>query len=811
MLLHLASRVYAATLLTCALSASATADVLLVGLDHPDLQSAIDAANDGDTIVLDDVGSQAHMGAIVGKSLTLVGRPGVRPRISRLHVEGIGPSGSVVVRDLYGRRSWTEPWLTARDCEGVLLLDDLWATSEESVTLDLVDCASVILRRCRVEGAYYGFTPIDVPTISAVRSSLSAYECELIGPEGQAGTSGFSCTGGGYGGTTLELRDSSEARVASSDLIGGPGGLGGWSSSGPCSDGAQGAAAEVDATSRLDLVATDVFGSIDGGGATSTTAGPERGVSAPLFGLSRESATFTAHGEPGDTVVLLVGSTLARRTFPVDVGPLFVGVLGLERRVLGTIDGTGRLQADMLLPVASFTGLRWFAIQPAFLDTAGHVRLGAPQWFPLVGTGGPILAGPDPVLVDAAAPGGLGATWSTASNDLDATLRRTWSRRDLPPKDVWVAAGTYRPRGPSEPFVVSHGTRMLGGFLPGMTSASDRRPYVHVTRLDADLLGDDGPGDVNRTDNAFRLLEVRGRSTIGPQSEDPTSIARRSTVDGFELSGIDGRNATSSPRDGVRLLDAATLERSVVAGCVSRPSSALIQVWTADADLGDTTPRLDRVRVFGNRGRILRAQGSGIGRRIEIVGILVHDNSGDGPPLEVGPLLEIRRVSARILSSTIARNELPSGQTALRLEPSSGNSMRVGNSIVFGNRSGGTVTFDAQVELDGDTGIGSTDFRFDRCLVSDWPGFPLAGIATSGADPLFLDPLGVDGVPGTVDDDYRLSAGSPGVDSGDNVLVGAGMDFDLDGAPRIADDPMTPDTGAGSGAIVDRGAYERQP
>ena len=95
------------------------------------------------------------------------------------------------------------------------------------------------------------------------------------------------------------------------------------------------------------------------------------------------------------------------------------------------------------------------------------------------------------------------------------------------------------------------------------------------------------------------------------------------------------------------------------------------------------------------------------------------------------------------------------------------------------------------------------------------------GTGNTGSDPLFLDPLGGDGTPGTEDDDLRLPSGSPGVDSGDNDAVPADqfdfdedtntdepVPFDLDGEPRFADDIPTPDTGNGTPPIVDMGAYE---
>ncbi len=97
----------------------------------------------------------------------------------------------------------------------------------------------------------------------------------------------------------------------------------------------------------------------------------------------------------------------------------------------------------------------------------------------------------------------------------------------------------------------------------------------------------------------------------------------------------------------------------------------------------------------------------------------------------------------------------------------------------------------------------------------------LGGVGNIGDDPLFVDPLGADGIPGTEDDDLHLGAGSPGIDAAFNNAVpddvadldGDGdvsefLPFDFDGEPRFADDARTDDTGCGAPAIVDMGAYE---
>jgi len=84
-----------------------------------------------------------------------------------------------------------------------------------------------------------------------------------------------------------------------------------------------------------------------------------------------------------------------------------------------------------------------------------------------------------------------------------------------------------------------------------------------------------------------------------------------------------------------------------------------------------------------------------------------------------------------------------------------------------------------------------------------------AGAGNINADPLFVNPLGPDGIAGTEDDDLRLQSGSPCIDAGDNAAVPSGVTTDFAGNRRFDDDASVADTGVGTAPIVDMGAYER--
>jgi len=109
-------------------------------------------------------------------------------------------------------------------------------------------------------------------------------------------------------------------------------------------------------------------------------------------------------------------------------------------------------------------------------------------------------------------------------------------------------------------------------------------------------------------------------------------------------------------------------------------------------------------------------------------------------------------------------------------------------------------------------------------IQSGWPGQGNIDTDPSFVNAGYWDPNGTPLDPNDdfwVDGNYRLMAGSPCIDAGDNSAVppdvndldGDGnttepLPFDLAGRPRFFDDPNTTDTGNGTPPIVDIGAYE---
>jgi hypothetical protein len=69
-------------------------------------------------------------------------------------------------------------------------------------------------------------------------------------------------------------------------------------------------------------------------------------------------------------------------------------------------------------------------------------------------------------------------------------------------------------------------------------------------------------------------------------------------------------------------------------------------------------------------------------------------------------------------------------------------------------------------------------------IVEAWAN-GLGGAGNSGSDPMFADPVGSDGIAGTMDDNVRPGAGSPALGGGDPAIVPQYGEVDLVGSPRV--------------------------
>ncbi len=136
---------------------------------------------------------------------------------------------------------------------------------------------------------------------------------------------------------------------------------------------------------------------------------------------------------------------------------------------------------------------------------------------------------------------GTGASWANASADLQAMIDYV-AANGTGSKEVWVAAGTYKPTkdpfgsaSPTDPrdktFYVKDGVKIYGGFsasTPEATLAA-RSISTNVTLLSGDI------GTANATDNAYHVVLASANSTTGVGV----------TIDGFSVTGGNAKGSSS--------------------------------------------------------------------------------------------------------------------------------------------------------------------------------------------------------------------------------------------------------------------------
>lgn len=156
-----------------------------------------------------------------------------------------------------------------------------------------------------------------------------------------------------------------------------------------------------------------------------------------------------------------------------------------------------------------------------------------------------------------------------------------------------------------------------------------------------------------------------------------------------------------------------------------------------------------------------------------------------------------------LLNCTIAGN---GGAQASGAVAATSGELRIDNCIIRNNtgRRGQTQRDGLWISAFSDPTV-----TVNNTLLQGWEGgVPGTGVFT--ADPLFVDPDGADNIAGTVDDDYRLQAGSPAIDRGRSDLLPADVVIDLDGEDRTRQDASVPDGVGGQAQPVDCGAFEFQ-
>lgn len=357
------------------------------GVDFTSIQAAIDAAADGDTILVRS-GEYASF-AIDGKALRVIGdaQGGSKPRVpfgSPLVALANAPEAHALV--LRGLR--IEPRIEIASCAGPVLLEEV-----ESAGVLATACAELTLVRSHL----FGSASLD--TLRLVDSSAHAWESvvqgaypgrvgarlansslflmsgQVAGGPGLIGTQDpFSpfCSSGGAGGAGIALTQASQCTNVDAAVQGGVGGPGSTTLGPPpmtCPSGPTGPGAS-------------------GAGYTKLSSWTQRAfeLSSPAF--AGASLGWTAQGQPGDFLFALISAQPTPLWIPSVAGTLVVS-LDASVHFLGLLpQGQNPATKQGSVPLAPFApGLEsiGFVAQGAFFElAASRFVLGSPSWAELL-------------------------------------------------------------------------------------------------------------------------------------------------------------------------------------------------------------------------------------------------------------------------------------------------------------------------------------------------------------------------------------------------------------------------------------------
>ena len=392
---------------------------------------------------------------------------------------------------------------------------------------------------------------------------------------------------------------------------------------------------------------------------------------------------------------------------------------------------------------------------------------------------------------------------------------------------IWVTGGVYKPDGATLDkalsFRVPSGVGLHGGFAGHESFLSQRNIAANPTILSGDLLGDDQPPYGNQTDNSrqvLRVLEGNDMSAItgltisggyyslplgeagglhceaGAAVRVDQCVIRYNSGAAFGPGGVSIAGITGSPTSLALISNSDFIQnRSIIA------SGGAMAVYP------EASLKCINCRFFGNKGE----GGAIYSSSNSNVTVVNCSFSGNVSPGAGSAILAHGELS--VASCTFSRNEVKPHTSGLGGAIAAfGGDVSIVNSILSEN----TSTGDTPAQIGVFPGVQVTA---SYCCIF-WQEDPIIGEHHIFFDPLLLNPLGVDGIVGTEDDDLRLSPTSPCIDAGDATQVPPDLfDFDADGitlepvvvdlaqAPRLVDRPNVANTGIGA-VPIDMGAYE---
>jgi uncharacterized repeat protein (TIGR01451 family) len=415
------------------------------------------------------------------------------------------------------------------------------------------------------------------------------------------------------------------------------------------------------------------------------------------------------------------------------------------------------------------------------------------------------------IFVKPAATGaGDGSTWDDATTLQDALTNRVEANAG---DAIWVTTGIHTPGTTvTDTFQLVAGVAIYGGFAGGETDLSQRDPEANITVLSGDIDGDD----------------VTDASGIVTDTANIVGANVYTVVTGADNATLDGVTITAGTAT-----DGGTCPDACGGGMVNDGSNPTLNNVTFSGNVAilfgggmynvSNSPRLTNVTFFGNSASgINNSVGGGMVNVFSDPRLTNVTFSGNTATNDGGGMYNLRS-NPRLTNVTFSGNQVNSEGGAMFNSMSSprltnvtisgntanseggamfntGSNPTIQNSIIWGNElDDGTPS-----QVAGDT----PTYRYSLVQGLNPSGTGNLDGTNPANDPRFIAPVDASNAPPTAGD-YRLGAGSPAIDAGDNASLPADDDdldgdgdtsetlpLDLDGNPRIVSN------------VVDLGAYE---
>ncbi len=426
-----------------------------------------------------------------------------------------------------------------------------------------------------------------------------------------------------------------------------------------------------------------------------------------------------------------------------------------------------------------------------------------------------------------------GMSWVDAFTDLRSALTAA-SAGD----EIWVANGTYRPAGPAgdrnASFQLRTGVAMYGGFSGTETRRDQRGTNPLQTILSGDL-NDDDP-TAGTSENSYVVVTASG--TDNATTLDTLLITGGNGTNGGGLYAVGGNMAitrcvftgNAADRGGAVYLengDARFVNCWFADNRAVLDGGAVYTTLSSDTRFVDCAFEQNSAGYAGGAARILMSApqfitcvfrrntapyGGAVQNYDAVAPLFINCTFSGNQAASTGGAVQSNNSTPILANCTVVNNSAMEGGGVHGWVPSAA---AISNCVLWRNTDNTGQTEAAQVHT------GTTSVAYS--CVQGWTGVT-PGPGVIAADPMLVDPDGLDGIPGTEDDALRLRAGSPCIDAGDNAALPpdiADLDADgnaieptsLDGAgyPRFEADPVVADSGAGTAPIVDMGAFEYAP